>query len=60
MIYKPGMSAEKRWRRIRGFSHLAKVIEGVKFRDKIEVNGKTDKNRNVACSDHTPDLTIAR
>jgi len=62
MIYKPGMSAEKRWRRIRGFSHLAKVIEGVKFRDgvEIEVNSKTDNSRNAACSGHTPDLTIAR
>jgi len=25
MLYKLGMSAEKRWRRIRGFHHLAKV-----------------------------------
>ena len=39
MIYKMGMSAERSWRRLRGFRHLAKVIEGVDFRDGIEVNG---------------------
>jgi len=48
MIYKLGMSAEKRWRRIRGFAYLAKVIEGVKFKDGIEVNSETDENRSVA------------
>jgi len=48
MIYKLGMSAEKRWRRIRGFHYLAKVIDGVKFRDGVEVNSKTDDSRNAA------------
>jgi len=49
MIYKLGMSAEKRWRRIRGFKHLAKLIEGVKFKDGIEVShDKTGTNRNAA------------
>jgi len=33
MIFKLGMSAEKNWRRLRGFQWVAKVIEGVKFRD---------------------------
>ena len=37
MIYKMGMSAEKSWRRLRGFRQLAKVIEGVAFNDGIEV-----------------------
>ena len=37
MIYKMGMSAEKSWRRLRGFRHLGKVIERVKFNDGIEV-----------------------
>lgn len=37
MIYKMGMSAEKSWRRLRGFRQLAKVIEGVTFNDGIEV-----------------------
>jgi len=49
MIYKLGMSAEKRWRKIRGFHHLAKVIHGVKFKDGIEVNNdKTESNRDAA------------
>jgi putative transposase len=37
MIFKLGMCAERGWRRLRGFKWLAKVIEGVKFRDGIEV-----------------------
>lgn len=37
MIYKLGQSAERSWRRLRGFEWLAKVVEGVKFRDGIEV-----------------------
>ena len=48
MIYKLGMSAEKRWRRIRGFNYLAKVIDGVKFRDGVEVNSNTNDSRNAA------------
>lgn len=47
MIYKLGECAEKRWRRIRGFNHLAKVIEGVKFKDGIEVTKNAD-SRNAA------------
>jgi len=37
MIYKLGQSAERSWRRLRGFEWLAKVVEGVKFRDGVEV-----------------------
>lgn len=37
MMFKLGMCAEDNWRRLRGFSHLAQVISGVKFRDGIEV-----------------------
>lgn len=50
MLYKLGMSAEKRWRRIRGFNDLAKVVEGVKFRDGVEVdvNSKTESSRSAA------------
>jgi hypothetical protein len=44
------MSAENRWRRIRGFNYLAKVVEGVKFRDgvEIDVNSETDDSRSAA------------
>lgn len=37
MMFKLGQCAQKRWHRLRGFDHLAKVIEGVKFKDGIEV-----------------------
>ena len=37
MIFKLGQCAEKRWRKLRGFAYLAKVITGVKFKDGIEV-----------------------
>jgi len=44
-VYKLGICAEKRWRRIRGFEYLAKVITGVKFKDGIEV---TDSRKEAA------------
>ena len=37
MIYKMGIYAEDSWRKLKCFRHLAKVIEGVKFKDGIEV-----------------------
>ena len=37
MMLKLGMCAEKKWRRLRGFDYLAKVIIGIEFRDGIEV-----------------------
>ena len=37
MMFKLGMCAEKKWRRLRGFDYLAKVITGIEFRDGIEV-----------------------
>jgi len=46
MIFKLGMSAEKNWRRLRGFESLAKVINGVKFRDGIEVQQRVRKDDN--------------
>jgi putative transposase len=36
LIYTLGMSAEKRWQRLRGFEYLAKVIAGVQFTDGVE------------------------
>ena len=39
------MCAEKSWRRLRGFRQLAKVTEGVKFNDGIEV---VEDSRTVA------------
>lgn len=46
MMFKLGMSAEKSWRRLRGFDYLAKVIRGVKF-----INGEeqaTEKTGEAA------------
>jgi transposase-like protein len=37
MMFKLGQCAEKKWRRLRGFNYLAKVIIGVKFKDGVEV-----------------------
>ena len=37
MMYKLGQCAEKKWRRLRGFRQLGKVIEGVEFKNGIEV-----------------------
>ena len=37
MMFKLGICAEKRWRKLRGFNYLGKVIEGVQFKDGIEV-----------------------
>ncbi len=45
MIFKLGLSAERSWRRLRGFEWLAKVVNGVKFRDGIEVQNVTRINR---------------
>ena len=40
MIYKLGQSAERNWRRLRGFEWLAKVVQGVPFRDGIEMKNE--------------------
>ncbi len=37
VMFKLSQCAEKKWRRLRGFDYLAKVITGVKFKDGIEV-----------------------
>lgn len=44
MMFKLGMCAETKWRKLRGFEHLAKVITGVQFRDGIEVTREDTKN----------------
>ena len=37
MVYKLGESAEKHWRRLRGYELISKVISGVEFKDGEEV-----------------------
>lgn len=45
MMFKLGQCAQSKWRRLRGFDYLAKVIIGVKFKDGIE---EQKINQNVA------------
>ena len=37
MMFKLSQCAEKNWRKLRGFNYLAKVIEGVPFKDGIQI-----------------------
>ena len=49
MVYKLGQSAQKKWRRLRGFKLLAEVIRGVKFKDgeRVEPVKEGELNRAV-------------
>ena len=47
MVYKLGLSAEKGWRKLRGFRRLADVINGVKFIDGIDEE-TFERQRNAA------------
>jgi hypothetical protein len=38
MMFKLSQCAELNWLRLRGFNYLAKVIEGVPFKNGIEIN----------------------
>jgi putative transposase len=44
MMFKLGQCAEQNWRKLRGFDYLAKVIEGITFKDGIE----TTKSNQIA------------
>ena len=46
MVFKLVQSAQKRWRRLRGFSLLADVIEGVNFKDGTRVDKDVCSNEN--------------
>ncbi len=37
MMFKLGLCAEGKWRKLRGFNYLGKVIRGIEFKDGIEV-----------------------
>jgi transposase-like protein len=49
MVYKLGQSAQKRWRRLRGFKLLAEIIRGVQFKDgeRIDPLQEGELNRAV-------------
>ncbi len=42
MMFKLSLCAEQKWRRLRGFDYLAKVVTGIKFKDGVEVK-ETDQ-----------------
>ena len=42
MMFKLGQCAQQNWSRLRGFKELGKVIEGVKFKDGVEVKEQTN------------------
>lgn len=48
MVYKLGQSAQKRWRKLRGFNLLAEVIRGVEFKDGESIAPLTDGQLNRA------------
>ncbi len=48
MIFKLGTCAQARWRRLRGFDKVAKVIRDVRFVDGIEQTEDADQTRNAA------------
>lgn len=50
MVYRLGMSAQTRWRKLRGFNRLADIIRGVKFQDGVQIDTKQkeEAGRDVA------------
>jgi putative transposase len=55
MVYKLGLSAEKGWRKLRGFRRLADVINGVKFINRID---EETFERKGTPHNHVPILII--
>ncbi len=48
MVYKLAMSAEKKWRKLRGFKLLAEIIRGVQFKDGEPVTSLKESELNRA------------
>lgn len=50
MVYKLGQSAQKKWRKLRGFKLLAEVVQGVQFKDgeRVDKLDEAEPKRNVA------------
>ncbi|WP_334109229.1 IS256 family transposase [Methylobacillus sp.] len=44
MVFKLLQSAQKRWKRIKGFDQLKLVVDNVQFQDGIEVEDQSDRN----------------
>ena len=43
MVFTLSLSAQKRWRRPRGFKLLADVVQGIHFKDGVRAGNDTDK-----------------
>ncbi|RFC48591.1 MAG: hypothetical protein DVB23_000459 [Verrucomicrobia bacterium] len=55
MAFKPSMEAEKKWKRLRGNTHLTKVIAGDRFIDGIEegtLNARKDNGKHSRLGTH--------
>lgn len=48
MVFKLTMCAQRRWRRLKGFDQLAKVVTGVKFKDGVEEPKSTKRTKRQA------------
>ena len=44
MVFKLVMTAAKTWRRLKGENQLPKVVQGVTFRNGVEVTNTPDQN----------------
>jgi hypothetical protein len=44
MVFKLLQSAQKRWKRIKGFDQLRLVVNNVQFRDGEQVDDQSDRN----------------
>ncbi|TFZ22837.1 IS256 family transposase, partial [Stutzerimonas stutzeri] len=44
MVFKLLQSAQKRWKRIKGFDQLKLVVDNVQFQDGIQVDNQSDRN----------------
>jgi len=44
MVFKLLQSAQKRWKRIKGFDQLKLVVDNAQFRDGIQVDDQSDRN----------------
>lgn len=43
MVFKLSQSAQKKWRRLRGFKLLADVVQGINFKDGVRVGNNSDQ-----------------
>lgn len=58
MMSKLGQCAEKKWRRLRGFDYLTKMMIGINFKDGVEGTKLDMAAAGVRCK--MPLLTISR